>query len=592
MKTFVSRWSVLQLLLILVSLGFFILSEDKLLFKTDLLSLVTFFSGLWLLLLVPSFVLAVVGSVLGRFTPVPFTDKLLTLCVACLLALTVLAPLENIYMVSPKLLTFALIGGIALLSSLFIAHGMRRRIPALNQNLKRLAAGALLASVVAFPLLWLVPRAADLLKPDSSATPLLGQRGVVLVIVDELGASYVSAFNKESPVPTPNIDRLAADATLFTRYHVTNTQSNGNFRTLYSGQYPDKILKPHENLLHELQKSGAKTRVIASHNNAMPDASEQSYRGLRSAFLTQYFAFLPRWLGLDYNILRYRPAEAGGHGRAQGNRESLLLRLLNARFEYEDPFSTLLDEIERFLKKPERFFVVLHLNLYEYDTAYRQVPLVIEEMPEDPELQSHTRIQSNYNHYSEEDRGYVEKQRERYKRWVAEFDRRFGSFLKTFELNGWGRDVALIFTSSHGFAFDNGNYADMYHVTEEVTWAPLIVQAGAGKNVRRPELSETIDVSATVADLLGVKEQLNVSAMSLIANRQKLITATFGHHRFGWQVAIYHENEKYVFHVMPDTLRGRFQEAFTINPDGSVTPNPSPKMDFIQRIERQRFVIR
>jgi arylsulfatase A-like enzyme len=49
------------------------------------------------------------------------------------------------------------------------------------------------------------------------------QPNIIFILADDLGYGNLTSFNKKSPIPTPNIDRLAAEGIKFTRFYSGNT---------------------------------------------------------------------------------------------------------------------------------------------------------------------------------------------------------------------------------------------------------------------------------------------------------------------------------------------------------------------------------
>lgn len=49
------------------------------------------------------------------------------------------------------------------------------------------------------------------------------QPNIIFILADDLGYGNLRSYNKSSPIPTPHIDRLAAEGTRFTRFYSGNT---------------------------------------------------------------------------------------------------------------------------------------------------------------------------------------------------------------------------------------------------------------------------------------------------------------------------------------------------------------------------------
>lgn len=64
------------------------------------------------------------------------------------------------------------------------------------------------------------------------------QPNIVLILADDLGIGDVSCFNEEGKIPTPNIDRLAAEGVMFTDAHATSALSTPSRYSVMTGRYP------------------------------------------------------------------------------------------------------------------------------------------------------------------------------------------------------------------------------------------------------------------------------------------------------------------------------------------------------------------
>lgn len=56
-----------------------------------------------------------------------------------------------------------------------------------------------------------------------SAQHKVKQPNIIFILADDLGYGNLRSYNKNSPIPTPNIDRLAKEGTRFTRFYSGNT---------------------------------------------------------------------------------------------------------------------------------------------------------------------------------------------------------------------------------------------------------------------------------------------------------------------------------------------------------------------------------
>ena len=129
-----------------------------------------------------------------------------------------------------------------------------------------------------------------------------GPPNVVLILADDLGYSDLGCFGAKD-IRTPNLDRLAAQGTRFTDFHVAQAVCTASRAALMSGCYPNRIgmagalnhtsrngIHPDEWLLPEMLKArGYATICIGKwHLGTVP-----SLRATRHGF--------DEWFGIPYS---------------------------------------------------------------------------------------------------------------------------------------------------------------------------------------------------------------------------------------------------------------------------------------------------
>jgi len=60
---------------------------------------------------------------------------------------------------------------------------------------------------------------------------------IIFILADDLGYGNLTSYNKNSPIPTPNIDRLASEGTKFTRFYSGSTVCAPSRFSLMTGQH-------------------------------------------------------------------------------------------------------------------------------------------------------------------------------------------------------------------------------------------------------------------------------------------------------------------------------------------------------------------
>ncbi|CAL1518904.1 arylsulfatase [Chitinophaga sp. MM2321] len=105
-----------------------------------------------------------------------------------------------------------------------------------------------------------------------SELPALAQQkqqpNIIFVVADDLGYGNLTSFNPASKIPTPNIDRLAAEGTKFTRFYSGNTVCAPSRCALMTGKHMGHAyirgntrepLRPQDTTLAQLLQAGGYT---------------------------------------------------------------------------------------------------------------------------------------------------------------------------------------------------------------------------------------------------------------------------------------------------------------------------------------------
>jgi arylsulfatase A-like enzyme len=60
---------------------------------------------------------------------------------------------------------------------------------------------------------------------------------IIFILADDLGYGNLTSYNPKSPIPTPNIDKMAKEGTKFTRFYAGSTVCAPSRASLMSGQH-------------------------------------------------------------------------------------------------------------------------------------------------------------------------------------------------------------------------------------------------------------------------------------------------------------------------------------------------------------------
>jgi arylsulfatase A-like enzyme len=186
---------------------------------------------------------------------------------------------------------------------------------------------------------------------------------VLLIVADDLGYGDVSGFCKDSPIQTPNIDRLAATGVKFTSFHV-NPLCTPTRQCVMTGQYtydneepggtPKNGVKQDTRFLPQmLQAAGYKTGAFGKWHLGEEEDDHPTARGF------------DEWIGFHGGSMEYQYDLAKEKSvRSKGGNNTIY----NGKARYEKPWQhttdLFSDEAIRFIgeNKDHPFFVYLAFN--------------------------------------------------------------------------------------------------------------------------------------------------------------------------------------------------------------------------------------
>jgi hypothetical protein len=476
---------------------------------------------------------------------------------------------------------YLVLGPAAVLALTVIFYRGRERFASRLRAFGRVAAGFLVVSAVLFP----ASKAVLALTMPPIPEPGGGPRGVVLIVVDRLGANYLTPFNPAAPVPTPNFERIASESVKYTRAHSSGTFTYATFPVLYSGVTPDNqsTMKPERNLIQFLQRRGVRARLIVSQNNAMPDMYGFTYRGLRGALLSQFSSIVPRLLGLDYHVFLFQDNLAN----SQSLRLRMLIKTLYGRLPFMTPTEVLSDEIERLRKRRRPFFVMSHFFPASFNRKLEGDILSVDLSEE--EKRTVDEINRNHYSYGPHHQAFVDRAKRTYLDDVQKLDAGLGEFWDRFKAMGWDKDTAVILTADHGCSFENGKIWYNYSIDEATLRVPLIFHYQGRTGTVNMRLCDTTDVTATILDLFGIPDRPSPTAVPLTSREGKNVTVSSGLYEKGKHFFVFVGPEKYIFRTDlssgPDGAKTIFYKAFRTYDDGRETEILRPDPDKIAFVE-------
>lgn len=323
------------------------------------------------------------------------------------------------------------------------------------------------------------------------AEPSGPARNVVLVSIDTLGAAHVGSYGYERDT-TPNLDRLAADGTLFESAYTQQVWTLTSHLSMMTGLYP--------------QAHGASMSRPMS-PGATSLASILKQHGFRTGAFTGSAAYVAPHYGLGRGFDVYRTgkmdARADNLGRLQWLEEQARLRNANPdhRFflfaHYFDPHSDFGTEVPYWVPGPSQ---------------RRYLPTGLDwDRRGDTSLLVSLEEQGDVN---ERDREVLTAI---YDAGVRFCDQKgLGPLLSKLKSLGFDDETLVIVTSDHGEEFFEHGAGLHQQPYRETSLVPLVMRGpGIPRDQRIAQLVELVDLQPTILSLLGIDAPANVQGRDL-----------------------------------------------------------------------------
>ncbi len=486
------------------------LSDDLLLFHSDWLSYLYFTSALVLLLFI-----LIVGVVLGtRLLPAIWRHKALQALDGAVVMVTlagcvvfgvetISGKIEDIRWLS-ALLIGSIVFGSLILRSL-------RDIPTVRNRVRQFAGIATAVGLVVFAGGLAYAALSNLAKrtnPDGM------EKHVILLVIDGMPSQLLSTYNQGAEETA--LDRVMKQGLVFTNVRTNKVYTNGFFSVLYSGRMNLSIGGRGEgglrhNLLNVLQEHGVTTRWISFHASGLPESnSVTQYTGLRSAFVTENWNWLPAYLGLNYHtFVAWEDSR-----KYMGERTELLYRLTNGRLNEDILWSQNIPrQVAELHSNSNKSFLLVHVSFGEQNVQ----ALADKSEGASTLFDFYQRAIKNDYRYQPEDEPLVEHVRQEYRARADEYGKRIQQVLDYLGEHGWSSNTLVIMTADHGSILSKGKIWYGYHNEEEVTRVPLVI-FGPGALGHKHRLADTRDVRRTLLDYFEIDGGPDGMATSLISS--------------------------------------------------------------------------
>lgn len=312
---------------------------------------------------------------------------------------------------------------------------------------------------------------------------------IVLYIIDTLRADRLKSYNPKTRVRTPNLDRLAAEGTVFLQNYSQGNESYVSHAAIFTGQFPltngvytgDLELRAAHRLISEAVKAaGLRTAGFTSNG----------YIDVRNGYLQGWDTYVNA-------LIQKKPYKAPGLlAQARGWVEK----------QGDKPWFLYIGTVDPHVTYRAHDDILPYYDPAPYSGKYRK-------SCSGDEL---GRIKAAPERVSPRDRVRIEAL---YDNEVDFSDRHLGEFLDFLAARGQLDETMIIITSDHGDEFwEHGDVGHGHSLYEELVHVPLIVRYPplfpAGAKVR--EGVDTIDIYPTVLDALGQAAPQDLQGASLL----------------------------------------------------------------------------
>ncbi|VGO17226.1 Choline-sulfatase [Pontiella desulfatans] len=382
-------------------------------------------------------------------------------------------------------------------------------------------------------------------------------KNLIILHSDELRADALG-FMGNPDCKTPNLDRFAQRSTVFNRHFSVSAKCVPSRCAMMTGRYAHadgirtvnetNLLPPNRpNLLRRLSLAGYETAVFGI-NHVWENFYGDNNR--KSSGVVDYQSFEPNdfkpLLSKSWKV--QQPTEESRSITVNGGAVNLEVYRRTKPLEYfcdDNRAEQAVHYLENVRDRSRPFFMQLNISaphpLYEVEEPYfsmydrEAIKAYPHELPENPPLciEKMREIRAG-KHASEADFRQIQAV---YYGMVTKVDELMGRVLDVIEKQGLLDDTVVVFTSDHG------DFAGQYGLPEKWDTAmqdcllhvPFVMHVPGMEEGRRIEsMSEHVDFTPTVLELLGLDGDWNIQGESLLPiiageKRKEAVFADGGH---------------------------------------------------------------
>jgi arylsulfatase A-like enzyme len=419
---------------------------------------------------------------------------------------------------------------------------------------------------------------------------------VVVVLIDTLRADHLGAYGYDRPT-SPNIDRFAAEGTLFERAFSQSTWTKPAMASFFTGRYPSQHqtnlersrLPETEVLLPEvLGHVGYRTAVFSGNPWVTPEYGfDQGVDHFHSVYDDRFAR-----VTLYMRTLKRVSKAVDGRRRVYNRVKNLIDRAPSTTerdVQLADAFLRWLDGLD------ERPFFA-HVHLMSPHHPYDPPPPYDRFVPDPTHRPVTVYPRKSYFFFDEGeplDAAALADMVARYDGSILFVDEIVGRILAGLDGRGLRDETLVVLTSDHGEEFyDHRNWGHGQSVYDELARIPLLVRHPrtfpAGARVERPVM--LVDVMPTILELAGAGPLDGLPGRSLLtrpdapeASDEALVELIY---RYGWASALVRGQEKVVRMVRGEDDRTTLYDLVT--DPGEQRPRPADGSELPERMQAVR----
>jgi choline-sulfatase len=309
--------------------------------------------------------------------------------------------------------------------------------------------------------------------------PTAAAKSVVLVLIDTQRADHLRAYDKDTRVLTPTLDRMALSGAVFEAVQATENWTKPSVASVLTGLYPAS---------HGVKNSDARLSDKALLlSEVFKQAGFATSTFIANGFISDKFGFDQGW---DHyaNFIREKRNSNAEHvfrdaaSWAEAHKKQrffMYIQTIDPHVPYDPP--------------PE-FLKLYDSERYTGPIRPRSTGEQLEKAKEQPPKLL----------FDERDRHYLEAL---YDGEVSFHDRELGVFIERLKKLGLYDDLMIVVTADHGEEFfDHGSWGHGHTVYQELLHAPLMVRfpGGVPAGARVADTASTIDIAPTVLSAAGI----------------------------------------------------------------------------------------